>query len=268
MDALEQGLTLTFPLWETNTPFAGESLPGLPRMTVYLSSPEHRSGKMILICPGGGYRGLALSKEGHRIARYVSSHGHAAAVLEYRHNPYQHPVPLIDAQRALRILRHHAGDWGYQPQQIGILGFSAGGHLAACAATLPVVEEGLTGDAIDRHPPRPDFAVLVYPVISFVHHAAHSGSKTALLGDTPEAGLLDRLSLENAVGPDTPSTLLIHTDEDQGVPSENSLIYYQSLRKHNIPAELHIYEKGVHGIGLANNHPWGEALLGWLEKRK
>lgn len=267
MNDVTLGFSLTLPLWENNTPYSGDALPGLPRMTVYLSSPEYKTGKMVLVCPGGGYRGLAIAKEGHRIARFISSYGHNAAVLEYRHFPYQHPVPLIDAQRAIRLLRHQAEVWDYNPDKIGILGFSAGGHLAASAATLPLVKEGLVGDSVDQCSHRPNYAVLVYPVISFVHHTAHIGSRNALLGESADPALVESMSMENAVGPDTPPTLLIHTNEDQGVPPENSILFYQSLRKHNIPAELHIYEKGPHGIGLAANHPWGPTLLQWLDNR-
>lgn len=267
MNAPHDGLPLTFPLWEKETPFAGEALPGLPRLTLYLPSEELNSGQAVIICPGGGYGCLCVPKEGHRIARFLSSHGHAAAVLENRYAPYRHPVPLIDAQRALRTLRHKAESWQIDPDRIGIMGFSAGGHLAGSAATLPCFDQGLVHDSIDTQSSRPDFAILVYPVISLTHQSAHIGSRDNLLGQEHATGLAEQLSLENAVTGQTPPTLLIHTNEDASVPPEHSLLFYQALREHKVPAELHIYEKGAHGIGLAENHPWGAAALRWLAKR-
>lgn len=267
MDAPHNGLPLTLPLWEKDTPLAGEALPGLPRLTLYLPSEDLKSGQAVIVCPGGGYGMLSVPKEGHRIARFLGSHGHAAAVLENRYAPYRHPAPLIDAQRAIRTVRHHADAWQIDPAQIGIMGFSAGGHLAGSAATLPCAEEGLVRDSIDAQGSRPDFAILVYPVISLTHHCAHIGSRDNLLGEDAETELAAELSLENAVTGQTPPTLLIHTNEDAAVPSEHSVLFYQALRKHQVPAELHVYEKGGHGIGLADNHPWGKAALRWLENR-
>ncbi len=268
MNAPHNGLPLALPLWEANTPLADEALPDLPRITIYLPSEELNSGQAVIVCPGGGYGMLSVPKEGHRIARFLSSHGHAAAVLENRYAPYRHPAPLIDAQRAVRLLRHHAGEWKINAEQIGIMGFSAGGHLAGSAATFPAIEDGLVGDAIDSENSRPDFAMLIYPVISFTDACAHLGSRDNLLGNDHAPELAVQLSLENAVTTETPPTLLVHTNEDEGVPPENSILFYQALRKHNVPAELHIYEKEGHGIGLANNHPWGKATLKWLKNRK
>lgn len=267
MHTAQNGLPLTFPLWQKCTPLAGEALPGLPRLTVYLPSEELKTGQAVIICPGGGYGTLSVPKEGHRIARFLSSHGHAAAVLENRYAPYRHPAPLIDAQRAIRTLRHHAGEWQIDPEQIGIMGFSAGGHLAGSATTLPTVDAGLVHDRIDAQSSRPDFAILVYPVISLTHHCAHIGSRDNLLGDKAESDIAQELSLENTVTGQTPPTLLIHTNEDDAVPPDHSVLFYQALRQHSVPTELHIYEKGEHGIGLADNHPWGGAALRWLANR-
>ncbi|MDQ8193060.1 alpha/beta hydrolase [Coraliomargarita sp. SDUM461004] len=266
-DPLHNGLPLTFPLWSENTPLAGEALPGLPRLTVYLPSEELRSGQAMITCPGGGYGHLSTPKEGHRIARFLSSHGHAAAVLENRYAPYQHPIPLLDAQRAIRTLRHYANEWSINPEQIGIMGFSAGGHLAGTAATLPQAQEGIVNDSIDQQSSRPDFAALIYPVVSLNTPCTHFGSRDNLLGADADPKLIEQLSLENAVNEQTPPTLLVHTNEDEGVPPENSILFYQALRKNKIPAELHIYEKEGHGIGLAKNHPWGRALLQWMSNR-
>lgn len=269
IETLENGLPVTLPLWQEEIPFAGEEHPDRPRITAYLASNEFQTEQMVLICPGGGYGGLSVAKEGHRVARFLSSNGVSAAVLEYRLSPYRHPVPLIDAHRAIRLLRHHAQDWGYKPDQIGILGFSAGGHLAGCAATMLPDEEGLIGDEIDAQSSRPDFAVLVYPVISFTADCAHLGSRNNLLGEDHEKSLARQLSLENTVTEHTPPTLLIHTNEDEAVPPENSVLFYSALRTHNVSASLHIYEKHGHGIGLGydHTHPWGKTVLGWLKKR-
>lgn len=269
MNELEHGLPLSLPLWDSGTPFAGEDHPGLPRLTVYLPSEDFRTGQGLVICPGGGYGGLSVPKEGHRIARYFGSRGHTTAVLEYRYSPYRHPVPLIDAQRAIRIMRHNAADWHIDPNQIGILGFSAGGHLAGSAATQTQVEEGLVGDAIDASSSRPDFAVMVYPVVSMTNPCSHFGSRDNLLGEDSDPKLAEQLSLENAVTADAPPTMLIHTNEDEPVPPENSVLFYQALRANKIPVEMHIYEKHGHGIGLGydQTHPWGEAVLGWLKNR-
>ena len=268
MNPPNDGLPTTLPLWETTVPMAGEALSGLPRLTVYLPSEEHRTGQAVIICPGGGYGMLSVPKEGHRVARFFSSHGHAAAVLENRYAPYRHPVPLIDAQRAKRIVRHHADDWDIDSNQIGILGFSAGGHLAGTAATFDCIEEGVVGDPIDDVSSRPDFAILVYPVVSFTKDCAHIGSRGNLLGENPDPTLIESLSLENAVSEDTPPMLLFHTNEDEGVPPENSILLYSALRSHGIPSEIHIYEKGEHGIGLGDNHPWGQAALTWMAEKR
>lgn len=268
LDTLKSGLPVTFPLWENGAPFAGDDLPGLPRLTVYLPAKDYKTGQAMVICPGGGYAMHAVAHEGHRIARYVSSHGIAAAVLEYRYAPYRHPVPLLDAQRAIRLMRHHAAEWEFDPAQVGILGFSAGGHLTACAATLPPITEGLAGDAIDALSCRPDFAVPIYPVASIFEPYAHLGSRRNLLGEqATDMELVAALSPERHVSENTPPCLLIHTSEDQSVVPEHSIIFYQRLRQHNVPAELHIYEKGPHGIGLAQNHPWGPVLISWLKNR-
>lgn len=267
--ALDTGLPVTIPLWENGAPYAGEELPGLPRLTLYLPSPEHRTGQSMVVCPGGGYGHLAIAHEGHRVARYVSSHGIAAGVLEYRHAPYRHPVPLMDAQRAIRLMRHFAPQWELDPTQVGILGFSAGGHLTACAATMAPVTENLPGDTIDQLSCRPDFAAPIYAVTSIFEPFAHLGSRQNLLGDRAEdMELVASLSPERHVSENTPPCFLAHTSEDPVVIPEHSIVFYQALRRCNVPAELHIYEKGQHGIGLEKNHPWGPALLGWLKNRQ
>lgn len=268
-EALETGLTVTLPLWEKGTPLAGDAHPGLPRLTLYLPNVEHRTGQSMVICPGGGYQGLAVSKEGHRIARYFCSHGITCGVLEYRIAPYRHPAPLLDAQRAIRIMRFHAPGWNLDPTKVGILGFSAGGHLTACAATLPAVDHDLPGDEIDAIDCRPDFFIPIYAVVSIFEPYAHLGSRRNLLGDRAEdMELVEALSPERHVNENTPPCLLIHTSEDKGVVPEHSIVFYQALKRNDVPAELHIYEKGGHGIGLQKNHPWGPAALAWLKQRE
>ena len=267
MNHKEPGLPETVPLWPEHAPLLAKDDARGPQLTVYLPSPEFVTGQTVVVCPGGGYKIQATAKEGHRVAHFLNARGHAAAVLEYRLAPYRHPVPLIDAQRAIRYLRHHAPEWQLDPAKIGILGFSAGGHLAGSAATQPVVEAGLTGDAVDGASSRPDFAILVYPVVSFVEAAAHSGSRDNLFGPEASPDLLRQLSIEKAVDAHTPPMFLAHAGDDAGVPPDNSILLYRALHDAGVPPELHIYESGGHGFGLADNHPWGEAMLRWLEAK-
>lgn len=260
-------LPQVLPLWPEGR--APRSLPedeGFPTFTYYLPSPEHRAGPSVLILPGGGYGLVSTAKEGHRPAMWFSAHGIAAAVLEYRHSPQRHPVPLLDAQRGLRLLRHLALHNGLSQNAVGVMGFSAGGHLAGCLATLPELSEGKVGDDPDATPCRPDFAALVYPVTSLVAPHAHGGSRGNLLGADAPDDLAAGLSLENAVKPGAPPFFLFHTQEDLSVPPAHSLELYATLTRHNIPAELHVYAKGAHGIGMSENHPWAQLLLDWLAK--
>ena len=207
---------------------------------------------------GGGYRALATDHEGEQIARWWNSLGVSVFVLKYRLGPkYHHPVELGDAQRALRWVRSPAGQYDIQADRIGIMGFSAGGHLASSAATL--FDKGQAGavDPIDWLSSRPDFAVLGYPVISMTTNYVHQGSKNYLLGENPNPALAERLSTELHVTPETPPVFLFHTNEDTAVPAENSVLFYLALCRAKIPAELHIYERGPHGVGLA----WSDAVL-------
>lgn len=237
----------------------GQQDEDIPTLDIYLVPPERSVGTAVVVCPGGGYRALAIDHEGEQIARWWNSLGVSAFVLKYRLGPkYHHPVELGDAQRALRWVRSRAGQYGIQPDRIGIMGFSAGGHLASSAATLFDRGQAGAADAIDRLSSRPDFAVLGYPVISMTTEYVHQGSKNNLLGENPDPALAAHLSTELQVTPETPPVFLFHTNEDAVVPAENSVLFYLALRRAKIPAELHIYERGPHGVGLA----WSDAVLG------
>ena len=246
-------------LWPDGAPGAvGNEDADRPALTTYL--PASPTGTAVVICPGGGYRHLAMDHEGKQIAEWLNSLGIAAFVLQYRlGDRYRHPAPLQDAQRAIRMVRERAGALGVAPNRIGIMGFSAGGHLASTAATH--------FDAASR----PDFLILAYPVVSFTTQYTHKGSRAALLGDDPDPKLVQSLSNENQVTPQTPPTFLFHTNEDKGVPSENSVMFYLALRKAGVPAEMHIYERGNHGVGLASKDPvlstWPARLADWFRTR-
>lgn len=243
-----------------------------PTLTIYLPERPNPSRAAVVVCPGGGYGMLAMDHEGRQIAGWLNARGLAAFVLKYRLGPrYRHPAPLEDAQRAIRIVRSRAGEFGVHPERIGIWGFSAGGHLASTAATHFDGGDPQAADPAARVSSRPDFAILAYPVISFTTDYTHRGSRNNLLGPSPDPALLDSLSNEKQVTPQTPPTFLFHTDQDKGVPAENSVLFYLALRKAGVPAELHIYERGPHGVGLAAKDPilstWAERLEDWFRTR-
>jgi acetyl esterase/lipase len=259
-------------LWPNGAPGAlGNEEGDRPDLAIYLPrSNDARSG--VVVCPGGGYQMLAVDHEGKQIAAWLNARGVAAFVLRYRLGPrYHHPIELGDAQRALRLVRYHAADYGIEPDRIGIWGFSAGGHLASTAGTH--FDPGRPGatDPIDRMGSRPDFMILAYPVISFVTPYVHRGSMRNLLGDNPDPKLAASLSNETQVTPETPPTFLFHTNSDSGVPAENSVLFYLALRKAGVPAEMHIYERGEHGVGLALADPvlssWSRRLGEWMQLR-
>jgi acetyl esterase/lipase len=260
------------PLWPSTAPGAfGNGDADQPTVTLYLPGAG-RTGAGVIVCPGGGYRNLAMDHEGHQVARWFNSLGVAAFVLKYRLGPkYHHPVQLGDAQRAIRTVRARAAEYGLDPARIGIMGFSAGGHLASTAATHFDNGDAKSGDPIDRAGSRPDFAILGYPVISFTTEYTHRGSRQNLLGDNPDPDLVKLLSNELQMTAQTPPTFLFHTNEDTGVPPENSVLFYLALRKHRVPAEMHIYEKGRHGVGLAPTDAtlatWPQRLADWLRGR-
>jgi acetyl esterase/lipase len=243
-----------------------------PSLTIYLPPAANANGTAVVICPGGGYGGLASDHEGKQPAEWLNAHGVAAFVLKYRLGPrYHHPAMIQDAQRALRTVRARAKEWNVDPKRIGIWGFSAGGHLASTAGTHFDKGKSDADDPVERVSCRPDFLILCYPVITLTGPYAHVGSRNNLLGREPDPKLVESLSNDAQVTERTPPTFLFHTNEDRGVPPENSMLFYLALRKAHVPAELHIYEKGRHGVGLAPNDPvlttWKERLADWLKGR-
>lgn len=262
----------TVLLWPSGAPGAvGSEDADRPSLTVHRAPPDKAAGAAVVVCPGGGYGRLAMDHEGRQVAEWLNGHGITAVVLKYRLGPrYRHPAPLQDAQRALRWVRASAGELGVRTDAVGIWGFSAGGHLAATAATKFDDGNPAATDPLDRPGSRPDFAVLAYPVISFSEEFAHPGSRNNLLGDKPDRALVDGLSAERQVTPRTPPTFIFYTDEDPVRP-ENGVAFYLALRRAKVPAELHIYERGRHGLGLAQADPvvstWTERLRDWLRLR-
>ncbi|SPE40558.1 Alpha/beta hydrolase [Candidatus Sulfopaludibacter sp. SbA3] len=242
-----------------------------PTLTPYLVPAGRGTGTAVIVCPGGGYAHLSMDKEGSEIAHWLNSIGVSAFVLKYRLGPkYHHPVELGDAQRAIRTVRTKAAEYRVLPDRIGIMGFSAGGHLASWAGTHFDAGNPNAADSIDRAGSRPDFLVLCYPVISFGQYA-HRGSMQMLLGDNPDPKLVELMSNELQVTAQTPPTFLFHTTEDRTVPVENSVLFYLALRKAGVPAEMHIYERGPHGVGLAATDEalssWPSRLATWLRVR-
>ncbi len=233
--------------------------------------PKPGERTAVVICPGGGYAGLAMEKEGLEVGRWMQQRNIVGVVLRYRCGGGKNgqPVPLQDVQRAIRMVRSH-GDWSIDPQRVGVLGFSAGGHLASTAATKFDDGDPQAADPIDRLSSRPDFAVLVYPVISMEEGVTHAGSRQNLLGAHPSQELIERWSTDRQVSDKTPPTFLVHASDDDAVPVKNSLLFYEALVAHKIPAELHVFEVGGHGFGmLRGDRPadkWPELLEPWLKR--
>jgi acetyl esterase/lipase len=258
----------SFPLWEKGAPGAlGDAEKDIPTLTIYKPADGAATGAAIVICPGGGYGGLA-GHEGKDYAEWLAEHGITAFVLKYRlgSGGYRHPRMLEDAARAVRTVRFRADEWKIDTTRVGIMGSSAGGHLASTLLTHFDAGDETAEDPIEKQSSRPDLGILCYPVITF-GEKTHQGSKRNLLGETPSDELVKLLSNELQVTKETPPTFLWHTAEDTGVLPDNSMLFALALQKNGIPYELHIYEKGRHGIGLANGHPWTEQCLRWLKLR-
>lgn len=257
-------------LWPNGAPGkVGDEAADKPGLWIYPAAKDHNSGTAVVVCPGGGYGIHAVDHEGTQIARWLNSIGVSAYVLKYRlGGRYKHPAPMQDVQRAIQYVRANAETNGVSPKRIGVMGFSAGGHLASTCATHFLDAKPDAADPIEKVSSRPDFAVLCYPVITMTESFGHGGSKKNLLGDNPDPELAKFVSSELQVTPQTPPTFLFHTAEDTAVPVENALAFYAACRKHKVPAEMHIYQFGPHGVGLAPGDPalstWKDRLRDWL----
>ena len=263
------------PLWPDGAPGAlGKEDKDIPTLTAYLPAPDIATGAAIVVCPGGGYGGLA-GHEGADYALFLNQHGVAAFVLKYRLGSasYRHPRMLEDAARALRLVRAKSATWKVDPKRVGIMGSSAGGHLASTLLTHFDAGKADAVDPIDKESSRPDLGILCYAVIT-LGDKTHQGSKNNLLGKDPAPELVQLLSNELQVTKDTPPCFVWHTAEDKAVPVENSLQFAAALQKNGVPFDLHVYQKGRHGIGLAdkapftNAHPWSRDLMFWLKEQK
>ena len=244
-----------------------------PDIAVYLPNKRQATGQAMLICPGGGYAHLAYDWEGVNIAKWLNSKGIAAIVLKYRLPASEsvdvsHDAPLQDAQRAMKLIRHHAEKWNIERDKVGVIGFSAGGHLASTLGTQYDRQVLQPRDSIDLLSARPDFMALIYPVITMKQEFTNQGSRDRLLGENPEEKLVTQFSGETQVGMNTPPAFLLHASDDTVVSVENSLLFYEALRKNNIYSELHVYPYGGHGfslaVGIGYLGTWPDRLHDWL----
>lgn len=244
----------------------------VPTLTLYRPAVDRTSKTAVIICPGGGYQYSSDAREGEQFATWLSTLGVTSFVLKYRMAEFGHPAPLQDVLRAVRLVRSQAASMGLDPNRIGVMGSSAGGHLAASAGTLFDNPAGRTGAALDTVSARPDFLMLMYPVITMDPAFGHAGSRKNLIGEHPSAELVKLMSLEKQVTSNTPPTLLIHTQEDNTVPVENSIVFYQALTRAKVPAEMYLYERGGHGMGtragLGTTSQWMRRAEEWLRARK
>ena len=281
-----KGQVNTIPVWNQSIPGAikasdylekevikdeelqSTSQVSVPTLALYLPKKETANQSAVLIFPGGGYSHLAMHKEGKKVALWLNSLGITAFVLKYR-LPTDRVMkdksigPLQDAQEAIRTIRRNANEWNIDPAKIGVLGFSAGGHLASTLATH-YLDKVYDADTISA---RPDFSILIYPVISMEEGITHNGSKVNLLGANAVKELVDKYSNEKQIDANTPKTFLIHASDDKVVPVENSIQYYMNLKKFNVPVEMHLYENGGHGFGLGTkgtHTEWPKACEKWL----
>ena len=260
-------------LWPSGAPGAlGSDDTDKPELTVFLPSGANPTKTSVVVAPGGGYQHLSMDKEGFAVARWLNDRGVAAFVLRYRLGPkYHHPVELGDAQRAIRLVRAHAGEYGIAEDHIGIWGFSAGGHLAASAGTHFAPGNPNAVDFIEQKSSKPDFLILAYPVITMMDPSVHAGSRLNLLGETPDPALVSALSEETQVTAQTPPTFLFSTTDDKTVPVMNSVMYYEALVRAGVPAEMHLFQHGAHGAGLATANPqlsvWPDLLIKWMRER-
>ena len=275
--------SVVIPLWPEGVPGAKDIGPerlgeggrignvSEPTLTVYGPAVDRPNGTAVVVCPGGGYTIVSNEREGVQYARWLGTLGVTTFVLKYRMQEFGHPAPLQDVLRAVRLVRSRAAEFKIDPARIGVMGSSAGGHLAASSGTLFDHAAGRTGAALDATSARPDFLILMYPVISMDDPVAHAGSRKALLGATPAPELLQLMSLEKQVTAATPPTLLIHTQEDRTVPVENSILFFQALTRAKVPAEMYLFEHGAHGMGMRDGlgtaSDWPRRAEEWLRNR-
>ncbi len=274
---------VVIPLWPEGVPNANPELGeeiiaegrisnvSVPTLTIYAPAVDRPNGTAVIVCPGGGYSYVSNEREGVQYANWLSTLGITSFVLKYRMAEFGHPAPLQDVLRAVRIVRSRATEFKINPDRIGVMGSSAGGHLTASAGTLFNHAAGKTSAPLDAVSARPDFLILMYPVITMKDPFAHAGSRKSLLGAHPSAELLQLMSLEDQVTPATPPTLLIHTQEDRTVPVENSIAFYQALTRAKVPAEMYLFEHGGHGIGMRDGlgtaSNWPKRAEEWLRTR-
>ncbi len=281
--------SFTIPLWENNIPNSPKEkieesyfnehyyVVSNPDIAVYLPSKWNFTGQVVLVIPGGGYHASSYTWEGTDVAKWLNANGIVAAVLKYRlpndttTNIVRYKSPMLDASRALRIIRANAEKWKINKNKVGVMGFSAGGHLASTLGTH-FDEEKTRIDAIDSLSSRPDFMILMYPVISMDSEITHKGSKNNLLGKNPPNELINYYSTEKHVTPNTPTTFIVAASDDKVVKVQNSILFYEALIKQGVDAEMHIYKKGGHGFGLANGidylTTWRKRFLDWIKNLK
>ena len=275
--AVAQPAPKVIPLWAGKAPHAvGEADADVPLLTAYQAPAGKATGAAVVVCPGGGYGALAMDHEGKQVAEFFNGLGVHAFVLKYRIVAKGRPgplgeAPLADVNRAVRTVRSLAGESGFDPKRVGLMGFSAGGHLASTGGThFDAGKPG--GDEVDAQSSRPDFLILGYPVVTMQDGVTHAGSKRNLLGANPPAEQVERFSNEKQVTKDTPPTFIFQTNEDVPVPAENAVRFYLALRQAKVPAELHVYEKGQHGVGInpktgTPTDTWKDRLADWLAVR-
>jgi acetyl esterase/lipase len=264
------GEPLHLSIWPDEAPLGGGKFEKVEvPITVHLPEPGLATSASMLICPGGGYGGRVVEGEGHGIARWLNAHGIAGVVLEYRLPQGNYRRPLLDAQRAIRVVRSHATEWKLDPRRIGIIGFSAGGHLASTVGTHFDAGNEKSADPVERRSCRPDFMILVYPVIT-MGEKTHGGSRNNLLGPSPSAELIELLSNEKQVTAQTPPTFLTHARTDAVVPVAHSRLFYEALQAHHVAAEFLEFPEGNHGYNGYQGREWDawqQRCLEWLEER-
>ncbi len=268
--AVVAGEPLRLSIWPDEAPLGdGMSEKVKVPITVHLPEPGLATGAAVVICPGGGYGGRVVEGEGHGIARWLNAHGIAGVVLEYRLPAGNYHRPMLDAQRAIRVVRSHAAEWKLDPHRIGIIGFSAGGHLASTAGTHFDAGNDKSADPVERQSCRPDFMVLVYPVIT-MGEKTHGGSRKNLLGASPTAELMELFSNEKQVTAKTPPAFLTHARTDAVVPVAHSQMFYEALKAKGVPAEFQEFPKGNHGYNGYKGEEWDawqKRSLEWLGER-